>query len=80
MIIHIVLFQVRVKKLLDTKRAKVDQLKELNGQAELTRARDIDYNDFFQRKYAGVVLDLEHLNTDLNVVLKDVNGYCREVR
>jgi hypothetical protein len=71
---------VRVKKLLDTKRTKVEQLKELNGQAELIRAQEKEYDLFFQRKYAGVVLDLENLNADLNIVLKDVNNYCGEVR
>jgi hypothetical protein len=68
-----------VKKLLDTKRAKLEELKELNRQAELTRGSGKSYTIFFQRKYATLILDLERLNADLNSVLKDVSEYCQEV-
>ncbi|CAG0913182.1 unnamed protein product [Notodromas monacha] len=70
---------VRVKKLLDIKHAKIAELKELNHQAEVTRCHAKEYSIFFQRKYSTLILDLERLNSDLNVVLKEVNNYCRRV-
>ncbi|KAL1460699.1 hypothetical protein WDU94_012653 [Cyamophila willieti] len=60
---------VRFKKLLKFKKNEVQQIKEMNSQAERRQLYGEPYDRAFQKKYAGHILRLEKINKDVNIVL-----------
>jgi hypothetical protein len=64
---------------LDVKKEKIRLLKDLNTQAEKMKSYMEPITVDFQRRYAGVVLDLDKLNKDLNEYLVEVQQYCLEL-
>lgn len=52
----------------------------MNAQAEKQRSYGQELNVEFQRKYAGLVLEIEKLNRDLNQHLLAVQQFCQEVK
>nr|KAG5701006.1 hypothetical protein BaRGS_022717 [Batillaria attramentaria] len=69
----------RLSKILKVKKDWVDQLKDMNTQAEKMRSYQQPISVEFQRSYADVVLELEKLNKDLNDYLVGVQQYCQEL-
>ncbi|XP_062617485.1 protein lin-9 homolog isoform X2 [Saccostrea cucullata] len=65
----------RLSKILSLKKDWINQLKDLNTQAEKAQPITPD----FQRKYATTVLELEQLNKQLGECLNVVQSYCKEL-
>ncbi|KAK8744011.1 hypothetical protein OTU49_000959, partial [Cherax quadricarinatus] len=70
---------VKLSKILRAKREKIGTLRDMNGQAEKQRSYGQELNVDFQRKYAGLVLEIEKLNRDLNQHLLAVQQFCQEI-
>lgn len=63
---------VLVTKILNVKKAKIKLLKNMNSEAEKMFSFDQDIPEEFERKYAGILVDLEKLNTDLHMYLDEM--------
>lgn len=63
---------VLVTKILNAKKSCVQQLKSMNSEAEMLNSFDETLSDNFERKYAHVLLDLEQLNSDLQIYLDEM--------
>lgn len=63
---------VLVTKILNVKKARIKNLKNMNSEAEKMFSFDQDIPEEFERKYAGVLIDLEKLNTDLHMYLDEM--------
>lgn len=61
------------------KREKIGALRDMNAQAEKQRSYGLELDIDFQRKYAGLVLEIEKLNRELNQHLLAVQQFCQEV-
>jgi hypothetical protein len=51
----------------------------MNAEAERKKSFGAHIPEDFQRRYANVIIDLEHLNRDLQDYLTSVQNYCQEV-
>ena len=51
----------------------------MNTEAERKKSFGAYIPEDFQRRYASVIIDLEHLNRDLQDYLTNVQNYCQEV-
>lgn len=51
----------------------------MNTEAERKKSFGAHIPEEFQRRYANVIIDLEHLNRDLQDYLTSVQNYCQEV-
>ncbi|XP_077994665.1 protein lin-9 homolog [Glandiceps talaboti] len=69
----------RLSKILMIKKDHLKKLKDLNTEAERLKSYQVPITAEFQRRYAGVVLELERLNRDLNTNLVGVQQYCQEI-
>lgn len=72
-------YQVRLSKILNAKKSKIKVLREMNTEAERKKSLGSYIPEDFQRRYASVIIDLEHLNRDLQDYLTNVQKYCQEV-
>ncbi|KAG7198635.1 hypothetical protein KM043_005993 [Ampulex compressa] len=72
-------FMVKVNKILSAKKTKIKKLKEMNGEAEKRRSFGESLPPDFERRYAGIVVDLEKMNTALQDYLNDVQELCQEM-
>jgi len=72
-------YQVRLSKILNAKKSKIKILREMNTEAERKKSFGSYIPEDFQRRYASVIIDLEHLNRDLQDYLTNVQKYCQEV-
>ncbi|KDR17349.1 Lin-9-like protein [Zootermopsis nevadensis] len=70
---------VRLSKILNAKKSKIRTLKEMNTEAEKRKSFGAHIPEDFQRRYASVIIDLEHLNRDLQDYLTNVQNYCQEI-
>lgn len=70
---------VRLSKILAVKKKKIYELKSMNTEAEKMRSLQEGLPHEFQKQYAGTILELEKLNTDLNDYLKAVQQYSSEI-
>ncbi|XP_046395858.1 protein lin-9 homolog [Ischnura elegans] len=71
---------VRLSKILTVKKEKITQLREMNSEAERMKSYGaVILPEDFQQRYAGIVIELDHLNRDLKGYLKGVQHYCQEV-
>ncbi|XP_071531196.1 protein lin-9 homolog isoform X3 [Panulirus ornatus] len=70
---------VQLSKILRAKREKIGALRDMNAQAEKQRSYGLELNIDFQRKYAGLVLEIEKLNRELNQHLLAVQQFCQEI-
>lgn len=70
---------VIVTKILNVKKNKVKQLKSMNSEAEKLDSFDQELPEDFERRYASILIDLEKLNTDLQLYLDDIQVYCQEI-
>ncbi|KAK6191490.1 hypothetical protein SNE40_003165 [Patella caerulea] len=69
----------RLSKILTIKKDWIQQLKEMNTQAEKSKSYQQPITVDFQRKYANIVLELDKLNKDLNEYLMGVQDFCQEL-
>ncbi|CAH1160139.1 unnamed protein product [Phaedon cochleariae] len=70
---------VLVTKILNVKKAKIDSLKSMNSEAEKLISFDEDIPEDFERKYASILIDLEKLNSDLQMYLDEMQTYCQQI-
>lgn len=70
---------VLVTKILNVKRTYVKSLSMMNSEAEKLISFDQEINEDFERRYAGLLVDLEKLNRDLQIYLDEIQGYCQEI-
>ncbi|XP_058804343.1 protein lin-9 homolog isoform X2 [Phymastichus coffea] len=70
---------VKVNKILTVKKSKIKTLKEMNSEAEKRRSMQESLPPDFERKYAGIVVELEKMNAELQDLLNDVQGMCQEI-
>nr|CAH7729229.1 unnamed protein product [Callosobruchus chinensis] len=70
---------VLVTKILNIKRKKIHQLRDLNTEAEEINYSDEDIPEEFERRYASVLMDLEKLNFDLQIYLDEMQICCQEI-
>ncbi|KAK3796972.1 hypothetical protein RRG08_015838 [Elysia crispata] len=69
----------RLSKILKVKRDWIDQLSSMNTTAEKRNSFQEPITLDFQKTYAGIVLELEKLNKDLNEYLNGVQTYCLDI-
>ncbi|XP_053972621.1 protein lin-9 homolog isoform X2 [Hylaeus anthracinus] len=72
-------FMVKVNKILAAKKIKLKKLKEMNSEAEKRRSFGEPLPPDFERRYAGIVVELEKMNTALQDFLNDVQELCQEM-
>ncbi|CAG9762076.1 unnamed protein product [Ceutorhynchus assimilis] len=70
---------VLVKRILTLKKSKVQQLRNMNTEAEILNSFEEEVNEDFERKYATILIDLEKLNSDLEMFLEEMQVYCQEI-
>lgn len=70
---------VKITNILESKKTKITKLKEFNTLAEKHKCFGSKMPDDFERKYAGVVIDLERMNLDLQGYLNDVQSFCYDM-
>lgn len=70
---------VLVNKILTIKRTKVNSLKEMNTEAERFQSFGTEMPEDFDRRYAGILIELEKLNKDLQKYLEDIQSLCHEI-
>ncbi|KAJ8679313.1 hypothetical protein QAD02_015100 [Eretmocerus hayati] len=70
---------VKVNKILCIKKMRINKLREMNSEAEKRRSIGESLPPDFERKYAGYVVELEKMNTDLQDLLNDVQDMCQEI-
>ncbi|XP_044015637.1 protein lin-9 homolog isoform X2 [Aphidius gifuensis] len=70
---------VKVNKILALKKIKIDNIKEMNAEAEKKKS----FGEFlplgFEQKYAAIVVELEKMNTALQEFLNDIQELCLEI-
>ncbi|XP_029165507.1 protein lin-9 homolog isoform X1 [Nylanderia fulva] len=72
-------FMVKVNKILANKKIKIKKLKEMNGEAEKRRSFGEPLPPDFERRYAGLVVELERMNGALQDFLNDIQELCQEM-
>lgn len=72
-------FMVKVNKILAAKKVKIKKLKEMNSEAEKRRSFGEPLPPDFERRYAGIVVELEKMNTALQDFLNDIQELCQEM-
>ncbi|XP_014232313.1 protein lin-9 homolog isoform X2 [Trichogramma pretiosum] len=70
---------VKVGKIIAIKKIKIKHLKDLNSEAERKKSVGENLPSDFERKYAGIVVELERMNTDLQELLNEIQDMCREI-
>ncbi|CAI2348521.1 unnamed protein product [Caenorhabditis sp. 36 PRJEB53466] len=66
---------VKLTKLSEIKKVLVRQLNELNGEAEMHNLTSDEYPSEFQEKYAKVIIDLEHVNQNIDVNMNGIQDH-----
>lgn len=70
---------VLVTKILNVKKNRINQLKAMNTEAETLISFNQEIPDIFEKNYASTLIDLEKLNTDLQVYLEQMQELCHEI-
>ncbi|RZF33089.1 hypothetical protein LSTR_LSTR009818 [Laodelphax striatellus] len=70
---------VRLNKILNIKRIRVEQLREMNDTYERKTSFNEAIPNDFQKHYAQLVIELEFINENLKTMLNDVQVYCQEI-
>ncbi|XP_047518089.1 protein lin-9 homolog [Pieris napi] len=70
---------VKLTKILQIKRSKINKLKDLNSEAEKRKSFDQKTPEDFERKYAAIVIELERMNMDLQGYINDIQVYCQQI-
>lgn len=70
---------VKLNKILQAKRSKINKLKEFNCEAEKRKSFGQRMPEDFERKYAATVIDLERMNMDLQEYINEIQVYCQQI-
>ncbi|XP_077287409.1 myb-interacting protein 130 [Arctopsyche grandis] len=70
---------VKITNILEAKKVKITKLQEFNSLAEKRKSFGEKMPDDFERRYAGVVIELERMNLDLQKYLNEVQSFCYEI-
>ncbi|KAG8180022.1 hypothetical protein JTE90_026626 [Oedothorax gibbosus] len=70
---------VRVTKILSIKRKNLAKLKDMHTDAERSLSHGQPMTLDFQKSYAALVIDFEHMNKDLSSYLNEIQNYCQEI-
>ncbi|XP_012224422.1 protein lin-9 homolog isoform X1 [Linepithema humile] len=70
---------VKVNKILAAKKTKITKLKEMNGEVEKRHSFGELLPSDFERKYAGIVVELERMNGALQDFLNEIQELCQEM-
>lgn len=70
---------VKLRKILQAKRSKINRLKEYNCEAEKRKLFGQRTPEDFERKYAAVVIDLERMNMDLQEYINEIQLLCQQI-
>ncbi|XP_014241126.1 protein lin-9 homolog isoform X2 [Cimex lectularius] len=70
---------VKLGKLLEIKRIKVNILRDMNVEAERKKCHSQPIPEEFVKKYASNIVELEHVNTMLRDLLSSVQNHCQEL-
>lgn len=70
---------VKLTRVLNAKRAKINLLKEFNCEAERRKSFGRKMPEGFESKYAAVVIDLERMNMDLQEYINEVQQHCQQI-
>ncbi|XP_063374577.1 protein lin-9 homolog [Cydia amplana] len=70
---------VKLTKVLQAKKVKINRLREYNCEAEKRKSFGQKMPEDFERKYAAVVIDLERMNMDLQEYINEVQTYCHQI-
>ncbi|CAG9090960.1 hypothetical protein JYU34_009531 [Plutella xylostella] len=70
---------VKLTKILNVKRGKINCLKEYNSIAEKRKSFGSKMPEDFERNYASVVIDLEKMNVDLQDYINQVQIHCQQI-
>ncbi|XP_043491597.1 protein lin-9 homolog isoform X1 [Polistes fuscatus] len=72
-------YMVKVNKILGAKKLKIKKLKDMNSEAEKRRSFGETFSQDFERRYAGIIVELEKMNTALQEYLSDIQELCQEI-
>ncbi|KAI4495050.1 PREDICTED: protein lin-9 homolog isoform X1 [Polistes canadensis] len=72
-------YMVKVNKILGAKKLKIKKLKDMNSEAEKRRSFGEPFPQDFERRYAGIIVELEKMNTALQEYLSDIQELCQEI-
>ncbi|XP_045459980.1 protein lin-9 homolog isoform X2 [Melitaea cinxia] len=70
---------VKLNKILQAKRSKINKLKEFNCEAEKRKSFGQKMPEDFERKYAATVIDLERMNMDLQEYINEIQVHCQQI-
>ncbi|XP_041972664.1 protein lin-9 homolog [Aricia agestis] len=70
---------IKLTKVLQSKKNKLNRLKEYNCEAEKRKSFDQKMPDDFKRKYAAVVTDLERINLDMQEYINEIQAFCQQI-
>lgn len=70
---------VLVSKILNIKKKKISNLKDMNADAERFQSFGTDMPEDFEKRYAGILIELERLNKDLQTYLDEIQSLCHEI-
>lgn len=70
---------VKIQRILNAKRNKINKLKEFNSEAEKRKCFGQKMPEDFEKKYASVVIDLERMNMDLQEYMNEIRKYCQQI-
>uniref|UniRef100_A0A1I7U632 DIRP domain-containing protein n=1 Tax=Caenorhabditis tropicalis TaxID=1561998 RepID=A0A1I7U632_9PELO len=66
---------VKLTKLIEIKKTLIKQLQELNSEAEMMNMTSDSYPLTFQEKYAKTVIDLEHVNQNIDINMNGIQDH-----
>ncbi|CAA77454.2 Protein lin-9 [Caenorhabditis elegans] len=66
---------VKLTKLIDIKKGLIRQLNELNADAEIQNMTSDKYSKAFQEKYAKTIIDLEHVNQNIDINMNGIQDH-----
>lgn len=70
---------VKLSKILDVKKTKINKLKECNATAEKYKSLGDVLPDEFEKKYAEIVISLERMNMDLQECINEIQVHCVKI-
>ncbi|CAJ0574610.1 unnamed protein product, partial [Mesorhabditis spiculigera] len=77
--VRLLVILVKYAKLIESKKASIRQIIELNNEAEKVKMMQCEYNINFQNKYAEVVMEIEQLNKHLSNYMRGVHDYHNQL-
>lgn len=70
---------VRLKKILFIKKAQIQSLREMNTETERMSLYNQSISEEFQTRYAGNIIALEMINSDLSTIISSLNYHLKKL-